>query len=130
MKLSRAAAYAIHACCYIAQAGRPVSAGEIAAELRFPASYTVKVLHSLKENGILKSVFGPGGGFTLCGSYRSVTLLEIIELADAHSVGNNRGTIDGLQDIPVAWFALTQASGMVRQQLASISLADLVKEGS
>lgn len=67
MILTRTSRYALRAVAYIARAdtAEPVSIDEIAAALNVPRNYLSKVLNRLSAEGIVESVRGRRGGFTL-----------------------------------------------------------------
>ncbi len=78
--ISEAVAIGIHACALLAHnPERPLSAREIANRLGTTFDYTVRVLHRLRRNGILKSLRGSTGGFLLTAPPEETTVLSIIE---------------------------------------------------
>ena len=70
----------------------------MARDLDLPERFLVKILGLLVNAGILRSVKGPNGGYTLARPAKEVTLLEILEAVDgpilraqADPVGNGEG---------------------------------------
>ncbi len=81
LSLSVAANLAVHALTYLAASGadRPVSASQVAAELKVSPSHLSKVMQALAREGLLHSTRGAAGGFRLAADPQKVTLLEIVE---------------------------------------------------
>ena len=96
LKLSEAASLALHTMVLLA--GRPdrqVSARGIASELDVSEAHLAKVLQRLTRYGLLSSVRGPKGGFSLARSYSNISLLDVYEsvegpLANAHCFRTTR----------------------------------------
>ena len=80
IKLSEAASLALHTMVLLADIpDRQVSAREIAHELDVSEAHLAKVLQRLARHGLLNSVRGPKGGFSLARSYSNISLLDIYE---------------------------------------------------
>lgn len=58
----------------------PVSAGEIAARIGRPQRYLERVMQQLANEGILKSVRGPRGGYTLARERRRIPVGEVLRI--------------------------------------------------
>ena len=70
----------VHSCTLIAaEPKRPLSARQAATRLGVSYDHTVRVLHRLRQVGVLKSVRGPSGGFLLGKEPGQVRALEIVE---------------------------------------------------
>lgn len=78
--VSQSAEYALRAVLHLAQhAGRgPLHAAAVANALDMPRNYLGKILHGLAKAGVLASVRGPSGGFTLAVPESELTLQRII----------------------------------------------------
>ena len=78
--LSQTAEYALRATLHLALArdGGPVGVAELAAALGIPRNYLSQTLHQLAREGVLDSVRGKRGGFSLARSPRQTTVLEVI----------------------------------------------------
>src|SRR5260370_13372825 len=77
MKLTTAAAYAIHAVCYMAAqkvTDKPVASHKIAQERGIPERFLLKVLKPLVSARVLMSIKGPNGGFPLGPAPRDLTI--------------------------------------------------------
>ena len=84
MKLSRTIVYAVHAMLQMAQAtsGEPISRSQLAAAGPLPERFLLEILHSLTARGLVRSIRGVEGGFTLARSPDQVTLRDIFEAFD------------------------------------------------
>ncbi|MEA1997515.1 MAG: Rrf2 family transcriptional regulator [Gemmatimonadota bacterium] len=80
IKLSEAASLALHTMVYLsANPGKQVSTREIAGDLKVSEAHLSKVLQRLCRSGLVNSVRGPKGGFTVITGYGEISLLEIYE---------------------------------------------------
>ena len=80
LKLSEAASLALHTMVYLAALpDQHVSAREIAGDLNVSEAHLSKVLQRLAREGLVDSVRGPKGGFSLSGQQVDVSLLDIYE---------------------------------------------------
>ncbi len=80
LKISEAASMGMHAMGLLALApGRPLSTKEIATCFTLSEAHMSKVLQRLVKVGLLRSVRGPKGGFSLAGDPDRTTLLEVFE---------------------------------------------------
>jgi len=81
MMLSTKARYAVTAMVYIAyksSEARPVSLGEISDNQSIPLSFLEQIFMNLRNNGLVRSVRGPGGGYELAKSAYDINISEII----------------------------------------------------
>ena len=81
MKLiTRDTDYAIRAIMYISEFnGKLVSAADIQHELDLPRPFLRKILQILQKVGILNSVRGNKGGFTLARPPKEISLADLME---------------------------------------------------
>ena len=80
LKISDAAALAFHATSLLAaQDGKALSTKSIATTLRASECHLSKVLQRLAKAGLVSSVRGPRGGFTLATDPATVSLLDVYE---------------------------------------------------
>jgi len=82
--MSDAASIAIHSMVLIARAENGINAVKIAEISGFSKNHISKVLQRLVKNGLLKSVRGPSGGFSLKQEADSITLLSIYEAIEGN----------------------------------------------
>ena len=76
LALPQTAEYALRAVCYIAEheVDGPVPVSEVAASLGAPQNYLSKTLHRLGTLGVLSSVRGARGGYTLAARGSDIRL--------------------------------------------------------
>lgn len=82
--ISQTGEYALRAVLYLAREGQgePVPVEAIANALDLPRNYLSKTLHTLAKRGVLDSMRGPHGGYTLSKPADRVPLYEIVEPFD------------------------------------------------
>jgi Rrf2 family protein len=77
--MSDAASIAIHSMVLIARAENGINAVKIAEISGFSKNHISKVLQRMVKAGLLKSVRGPAGGFSLKVEPETINLLQIYE---------------------------------------------------
>lgn len=83
MIYSQSAQYALRALTYLAgERDRLVTVQEISESEDIPRQFLAKLLHLLRRAGIVMSVQGQGGGFTLARNPSEITLLDVVECVD------------------------------------------------
>ncbi|TWT45770.1 HTH-type transcriptional regulator IscR [Phycisphaerae bacterium RAS1] len=83
LSLTRKSEYALIAVCHLARAeSRVVSAREIAAQHHVPLPLLMNVLKVLGQAGIINSVRGARGGYSLSTPAEALTLSELIEAVE------------------------------------------------
>src|SRR5215468_6083315 len=82
--LSQKARYALRALFLLAERppGEPVMIAEIAGEGRIPRKFLEQILLDLKKRGILHSVRGKHGGYTLGRPADKISFAEVIRTID------------------------------------------------
>jgi Rrf2 family protein len=81
MWVSRRTDYATRAVLALAVAdGGPLTLGQIAAETEAPRSVLEQVMPTLRTAGIVRSVRGPQGGYTLNHPAKEITLERVVRL--------------------------------------------------
>lgn len=81
--LSQTAEYALRAAVWLAEhQDGPVRVGELASALKVPKNYLSKTMHQMARAGVLSSVRGKNGGFTLARKPTSIRLLDIVRPFD------------------------------------------------
>ncbi|MCC2672234.1 MAG: transcriptional regulator, BadM/Rrf2 family [Armatimonadetes bacterium] len=109
--------------------GRPSQSREIAGRQDIPESYLNQLLVVLRRAGLVRSVRGASGGYVLGREPRLITAADVI-LA-LHGQGFLGDLPAEGTTLPAAWVIRnlhSHLNGTVRQELARISLADLVTE--
>jgi Rrf2 family iron-sulfur cluster assembly transcriptional regulator len=84
MILGTKARYAVMAMVDLAvcASDKPVKLAEIAARQEIPLAYLEQIFAKLRQQGLVKSVKGPGGGYRLGHAAGQIALSEIIIAAD------------------------------------------------
>jgi Rrf2 family protein len=84
LQITRKADYALRAAVYLASIrdSRVVTFKELARLIRVPADFLAKILKELADAGIVRSVRGPKGGYSLLKARSEVSFLEIIEAVE------------------------------------------------
>jgi Rrf2 family protein len=110
------------------QEAAPVSHDRIAEALGVSPSHLGKVMQRLVRAGILDSVRGASGGFTLAADPSSLTLLSILESVDGPVCGN--GCLLGKPVCRGGRCALSalseKVSGIVKDGLGKLNLEEFV----
>jgi Rrf2 family protein len=128
MRLSQTCGHALRALDHLAAGGggKPVASGTIAEERGLPESYLMKALKPLVSAGLLRSLRGPNGGYSLARPLSKITLLEVVEAVDgplrgeAPSVGEAGDGVDSrLRAV------CERVAGDVRRRLRQVRLSDL-----
>jgi Rrf2 family protein len=129
MKLSRTAAYAIHAMIHVARHndGPPIIGRAAADELGIPVGFLLRIMVALSRARLLRSLKGPNGGYNLGRPAKSITLLDVMEAAEGPMVAY----VDPMSSPPGALDkhlleVVTATTNTVRKELSRVTVADLV----
>jgi len=78
--------HALRALVYLAEknSSRPVLVREIADASGVPRQSLAKILHALRNQGLVRSSKGPGGGYRLARPGDVMRVVEVIEAVDGH----------------------------------------------
>jgi len=89
--------HALRALIYLAHKNspRPVLVREVADAADVPRQSLAKILHGLRNKGLVKSTKGPGGGYQLARPGEVMKVIEVIEAMDG-PIDLNRHCILGL----------------------------------
>jgi Rrf2 family iron-sulfur cluster assembly transcriptional regulator len=81
MQITKAGEYAVLGLMCLARrpSGAVVMVDEVSQEEHIPKSFAAKIFQSLARAGLVKSIRGTGGGFTLLKSAPAISVLEVIE---------------------------------------------------
>ncbi|WP_422445151.1 RrF2 family transcriptional regulator [Thermoanaerobacterium sp. DL9XJH110] len=84
MKITQEADYALRVVAYLSKMGygNKITAAKIAEEENIPMRFLLKLLRKLKAAGIIESILGVGGGYTLKKLPEDITLKDVIEAVD------------------------------------------------
>ena len=122
MHISTRCRYAINALVRLALSygGAPVQAREIAAFGTIPPKYLEQVMHDLRQAGMVTSMRGKNGGYTLARPPEAITFAEVREVIDG-PLGDDRMPVVGQADTLVepVWRDVRHA---VREVLAGATI--------
>lgn len=84
MQLTKKASYGLIAASELARSGADacLSAAAIADRFGLPAPFVEKILHELKQSGLVASKQGRSGGYTLSRPAEEITLRHVLEALD------------------------------------------------
>lgn len=131
MKTDSRLSSVLHVLLHMAHSGRPLTSEELAGYLHTNSVVVRRVLAGLRKMGLVDSVKGHGGGWSLSCDFQSVTLRDIYDAVGAPSVfamGNRlenpsclveQAVNESLDD------AFREAQDLLIARLGSITLADL-----
>lgn len=129
MTFTRTTEYALRTLGYMAsRESEMLSADELHAKLKIPKKYLQRLLTDLKRSGLLKSVRGRNGGFTLSRRTRDITLAEIIYAVEGARTrpecffGFAKCALDAPCAMHDVWM---RSQNTVREALQSTHLADI-----
>jgi len=133
MKLiTRDTDYALRALCFSAKSkAKTVSAAELTRELSIPRPFLRKILQILNRKGILRSLKGRGGGFSLARSAKNIFLTDIMRIFQGKLKLNecflNKHICPHRPKCPLRK-KIIRVESYVLKELSSISIASLCKE--
>jgi Rrf2 family protein len=130
LKISEAASIAMHTVLMLASHGGEVlSNSHIASQLKVSENHLAKVLQRLVKVGMVSSVRGPKGGFSLSKDIGDITLLDVYEAIDGPLEMDNcllKRPICGGGKNCVLGSLLSSVNRDVRKQLSGTKLSELV----
>jgi len=96
--ISKTTEYALRSVIFIAlhEFGTRVGIKQIARELELPEPFISKILQNLVRQGILSSVKGPNGGFSLGRPADQITIMDLVRIIDGMEAFKRCGL--GLKD--------------------------------
>lgn len=129
MELTRKGEYAIRGIIYLAQQppGKISLVSEVAEATDVPVAFLAKIFQSFAKLGIVSSMRGTGGGFTLGRPAGEITLREVVEAVEGPIIpnrclmGGGCDRIEGCSVHPV-W---RKVQVQVEQILDDITIAEL-----
>lgn len=133
MKISTKAQYAVRAMVSLCLHGdgRPVALKDIASREELSLAYLEQLFVKLRRGQIVRSVRGPGGGYVLARPAEQIRVDQIIDSVEESLVPVSCMDASGrciCGDQCVSHGVWQGLGDRVRQFLASITLADLVRD--
>jgi len=88
MKVSKTAAYSLHALMYMVRhiTQLPATTNTIAKAEGIPSGYLAKIFQKLAKGGFVKAVRGKNKGYTFAKSPEEISLIELFELIEGESL--------------------------------------------
>jgi Rrf2 family iron-sulfur cluster assembly transcriptional regulator len=132
MKLTTKGRFAVTAMIDLAlrQAEGPVTLAGISDRQKISLSYLEQLFGKLRRHGIVSSVRGPGGGYSLVKDLESVSVADIIhavdEPLDATSCGGKENCLDDQRCMTHDLW--TRLNERMLAYLQSVTLAELVAQ--
>lgn len=130
MRLTTKGRYAVTAMLDLAlfSTNGPVSLADISGRQDISLSYLEQLFSKLRQNDLVKSVRGPGGGYRLKHPLESIFVAQIIdavnESVDATNCAGKGNCKQG--EVCLTHYLWDDLSKQIHQFLSRISLADLV----
>ncbi len=132
MKLSRTAAYALHATLRLAEekSSTPIPCSRLANDGEMPERFLLQILRNLVNHGVLRSTRGVEGGYSLARTPQQISLLEILEAIEG-PIGSANDVADLLPRNyrKAVTSAMNQVSKNLRAELKAITIAKLMSKG-
>ncbi len=138
MRVTTWTEYSLLISLHLAKRGRtspsPVAARELADAERLPPDYVEQILLRLRRGGLVESVRGARGGYTLARPPAEISVREVMQASehqtfevncDTHQVDGERCGGDAACSIRPIWFAL---QSRIDGFLEGITLADLLRD--
>lgn len=129
LRISEAANLGIHALVYLSleRDCAPCSAGVIARALGVSESHLAKVMQRLVAAGMVGSIRGAKGGFTLTADPVRTTLLAVYEAIDGPLLDTGCLLGRGTCLIDSCWLAELESGtlALVQEHLGKVTLADV-----
>jgi Rrf2 family protein len=106
----------------------PVPCSQLACEGKMPERFLLQILRNLVTHNLLLSTRGVDGGYTLIHPPEEITLMDILDAFENPLIP----TLPLLATLPAATSeklnkTLSRATEVCRQELASLTLADLAR---
>lgn len=133
LRLTRRADYAVRAVLALAEADSLLTTGELARRMQMPSGFLPQIMPGLVRNGLLQRRLGRHGGYRLARAPRLISLLEVIEAAEATQAVRScvlRGAACGTDAPCIAHAALVDAEAAQRRSLAAADVESVLRSGS
>lgn len=129
--ISKTAEYALRAMVYLAENPEsPSPLQGIAASTQVPSGYLSKVMQQLVRAGLVTSLRGLGGGFTLAGPAAELSVYEVVQAVDpiARIRECPLKLPEHREELCALHRRLDDVMEMVEQSFRLTSVADLLKK--
>lgn len=137
MRLSGGVEWALHCCVVLTSVDEPVPAARLAELHDVSPSYLAKQLQALSRAGLVRSVQGKAGGYTLTRDPAAITVLDVVHAVDGSGPAFVCTEIRQRGPLATPAESCTAACGIARvmadaetawrESLRSVSIADLAR---
>lgn len=111
-----------------AREGLQLSVAEIGRKYGVSSHHLAKVMHVMGRAGLVRSVRGVGGGYQFVGNARRTTLLDVAQLFEDLSSGEQgAGAADATREEQTLSGVLNEIDEIARATLGSITIATMRK---
>jgi Rrf2 family protein len=123
--LGKKASHAIHALVLMASLppGATITAADLASHMRLSVSYLESLLKVLRENGHVRSIRGPGGGYELGMPAAQLSLWSVVQAFDVQKAPRSTS---GVHQIDVDDLLVSALESHFQDILSSTVIADHV----
>jgi len=127
MRMSTKGRYAVNAMIDLAlrQSSGPVALAAIGARQGVSLSYLEQLFARLRQQGMVVSTRGPGGGYTLGRTADEISVADIVCAVDEQAESLEMGSGEDKGPSRELWLRLNQ---VMREQMAQVSLTSLVQD--
>lgn len=134
LELGRRGDYAVRAMLALAAVDdpRPLSARRIAEQMDIPVRFLPHVLTDLVRAGLVVGVTGRRGGYVLSRRSTAISLLDVVDAIDDDATPARCVLRGGPCDTAgrcIVHAPMTAATAAMRRELASATLAEVVRRG-
>lgn len=105
---------------------RPVALTQLSERLSVSLSYLEQIFRKLREQGIVASVRGGNGGYTLARSLEGLTVAEILLAVDEAGRMESNSAAEGRRAISPTSDLWASVNAVMTNYLLTVSLKDLV----
>lgn len=136
--MSAGVEWALHCCVVLTAAPHPVPAARLAELHDVSGTYLAKQLQELSRAGLVRSVQGKSGGYTLTRPANEITVLDIVEAVDGPQPAfvcteiRQRGPLAAPPEACTTPCAISRAMSAAdnawRAALSAVSVADLARD--
>jgi Rrf2 family protein len=135
VRISRKAEYALRALVALARHGRPLQIGELSRVENIPVKFLEQILLTLRNDGLLASKRGVGGGYTLRQPAGKIPVGDVVRALDGPVAPLPCAAITG-NDVPCSCpdprtcpirILMTQLHGEMNAFLDARTIDDLAK---
>ena len=130
MNISSRCEYACRAVLELAlrqQSGSLLTATDIAESRSIPEKYLVHIMLQLKRAGIVRSVRGAHGGYSLALDPEAITMLDIVSAVDGPVLNPLPVNGQGSEELAGAWGGIAQT---ITDALSKITIRSLLDKSA